>query len=110
MTADANNLLKGLLQKDPSKRLGNGPTGSEDIKQNKWFKGINWRKLEARQVTPKFLPAVNGKQCTANFDEAWTTLPLDDSPVGTPKSGDRDFFRGYTYVAPNVWLKSGESS
>jgi hypothetical protein len=93
-----------LLQKDPSRRLGSAPNGSEDLKQQKWFKVINWRKLEARQVTPKFLPAVNGKQCTANFDEMWTKLPTDDSPASTPKSVDDDFFRGYTYVAPNTWL------
>jgi len=104
LTSDANNLLKGLLQKDPSKRLGNGPSGSEDIKQHKWFKTINWRKLEMRQVTPKFLPAVSGKHCTANFDEIWTNSPLDDSPAGTPKSGDLDFFQGYTYMAPKTWL------
>lgn len=94
-----------LLQKDPSKRLGNGPTGSNDIKQHKWFKGINWRKLELREVTPKFLPAVSGKHCTANFDEMWTNLPLDNSPAGTPKASDSDFFQGYTYVAPNAWLE-----
>lgn len=104
LTSEANNLLKGLLQKDQSKRLGNGPTGSEDIKQHKWFKSINWRKLEMRQVTPKFLPAVSGKHCTANFDEMWTNLPLDDSPAGTPKSSDFDFFQGYTYMAPKTWL------
>lgn len=105
LTSEAHNLLKGLLQKDPSKRLGNGPTGSNDIKQHKWFKGINWRKLELREVTPKFLPAVNGKHCTANFDEMWTNLPLDNSPAGTPKASDSDFFQGYTYVAPNAWLE-----
>ncbi|KAH9544468.1 hypothetical protein CY35_13G121800 [Sphagnum magellanicum] len=104
LSNEANALLKGLLQKDPSRRLGSAPNGSEDLKQQKWFKVINWRKLEARQVTPKFLPAVNGKQCTANFDEMWTKLPTDDSPASTPKSVDDDFFRGYTYVAPNTWL------
>uniref|UniRef100_A0A7I4CRG1 non-specific serine/threonine protein kinase n=1 Tax=Physcomitrium patens TaxID=3218 RepID=A0A7I4CRG1_PHYPA len=107
LTADANNLLKG---KDPSKRLGNGPTGSRDVKQHKWFKNINWRKLEMREVTPKFVPAVNGKQCTANFDEMWTMLPIDDSPAGTPKTTDHDFFQGYTYVSPNVWLQGDDSS
>lgn len=99
-----------LLQKDPSKRLGNGPTGSRDVKQHKWFKNINWRKLEMREVTPKFVPAVNGKQCTANFDEMWTMLPIDDSPAGTPKTTDHDFFQGYTYVSPNVWLQGDDSS
>ncbi|KEH31878.1 serine/threonine-protein kinase AtPK2/AtPK19 isoform X2 [Medicago truncatula] len=105
LTSDAHSLLKGLLQKDPSTRLGSGPNGDEQIKNHKWFKSINWTKLEAREVQPKFKPAdVAGKECTANFDRCWTTMPLEDSPASTPTAGDH--FQGYTYVAPNPWLSS----
>ena len=74
-----------LLQKEPSKRLGNGVNGSDDIKQHKWFKVINWKKLEARKVQPKFRPEVTGQDCIANFDERWTKMPAHDSPASTPK-------------------------
>ncbi|CAM6058167.1 unnamed protein product [Sphagnum tenellum] len=104
LTSEANLFLKGLLQKDASRRLGSGPNGSDELKQQKWFKSINWHKLEAREIVPKFIPAVSGKHCTANFDEIWTNLPIDDSPASTPKAGDCNYFRGYTYVAPNAWL------
>lgn len=104
LTSEAITLLKGLLQKDPSKRLGSGPRGSDEIKQHKWFKSINWRKLEAREIQPKFRPTVNGIECIANFDEMWTKLPLQDSPASTPKGEDANFFQGYTYIAPNPYL------
>ncbi|KAL0440825.1 UNVERIFIED_CONTAM: Serine/threonine-protein kinase AtPK2/AtPK19 [Sesamum radiatum] len=104
LSSEAHSLLKGLLQKDPLKRLGSGLKGAEEIKSHKWFRTINWKKLEARELQPKFKPDVSGKDCTANFDRCWTAMPLDDSPAPTPTSGEH--FHGYTYVAPNPWLSS----
>ncbi|XP_062116379.1 serine/threonine-protein kinase AtPK1/AtPK6-like [Humulus lupulus] len=104
LTSGAHSLLKGLLQKEPSRRLGSGPTGGDEIKAHKWFQTINWKKLEAREITPKFKPEVNGKDCIANFDKCWTVMPLVDSPASTPTTGEH--FQGYTYVAPNPWLSS----
>lgn len=100
LTSEAHSLLKGLLQKDPSKRLGSGASGSDDIKGHKWFKSISWKKLEARQIQPTFKPDVNGNCCIANFDGCWTTMPLDDhEPPSTPKADhDQHHFAGYSYV------------
>ncbi|XP_027331331.1 serine/threonine-protein kinase AtPK2/AtPK19-like isoform X2 [Abrus precatorius] len=84
LTSEAHSLLKGLLQKDPSTRLGSGPNGDDQIKSHKWFRSINWNKLEARELEPKFKPDVSGKDCTANFDQCWTAMPPDDSPAPTP--------------------------
>ncbi|KAL3819334.1 hypothetical protein ACJIZ3_005239 [Penstemon smallii] len=105
LSSDAHSLLKGLLQKDPSKRLGSGPKGADEIKFHKWFRTVNWKKLEARELQPKFKPDVIGKDCTANFDKCWTAMPLDDSPAPTPTTAG-EHFQGYTYVAPNPWLSS----
>ncbi|KAL6319066.1 hypothetical protein AAG906_001539 [Vitis piasezkii] len=104
LSSEAHSLLKGLLQKEPSRRLGSGPTGGDEIQNHKWFRSINWKKLEARELQPKFKPDVSGKDCTANFDQCWTAMPLDDSPAPTPTAGGH--FQGYTYVAPNPWLSS----
>ncbi|KAJ1431720.1 Serine/threonine-protein kinase, active site [Sesbania bispinosa] len=78
-------------KKDASKRLGSGPSGSEEIKSHKWFKSVNWKKLEAREIRPSFVPEVAGKHCVANFEERWTTMPLLDSPAASPKKGDKTF-------------------
>lgn len=104
LSSEAHSLLKGLLQKDPSKRLGIGENKSNGIKQHKWFKCINWSKLEARAIQPNFRPEVKGMDCIANFDKKWTIMPAQDSPASTPKADDVGFFTGYTYVAPNTWL------
>ncbi|KAE8662790.1 Serine/threonine-protein kinase AtPK2/AtPK19 [Hibiscus syriacus] len=97
LSSEAHSLLKGvfkalvyvshflfLLHKDPSKRLGSGPTGSEEIKRCKWLKTINWKKLEAREIQPGFHPEIAGKHCVANFVERWTDMPLTFSPASSP--------------------------
>ncbi|KAL6988002.1 Serine/threonine-protein kinase AtPK2/AtPK19 [Sarracenia purpurea var. burkii] len=99
LSSDAHSLLKGLLQKDPSKRLGNGPKGSDEVKCHKWFKPINWKKLEAREIHPNFRPEVAGNLCIANFDKCWTDMPLQDSPVSSPNANS-NIFEGFTYVRP----------
>nr|AXO66326.1 40S ribosomal protein S6 kinase [Fraxinus mandshurica] len=98
LSSEAHSLLKGLLQKDSSKRLGSGPKGSDEIKRHKWFKLINWKKLEDRAIQPSFRPEVAGKHCIANFDKQYTEMPVSDSPVSSPKVDD--FFQGFTYVRP----------
>ncbi|KAG7021487.1 Serine/threonine-protein kinase AtPK2/AtPK19, partial [Cucurbita argyrosperma subsp. argyrosperma] len=104
LSTEAHSLLRGLLQKDPSKRLGSGPNRGADIKNHKWFRPVNWKKLECRELQPKFKPDVKGNDCTANFDNCWTTMPPDDSPAPTPTDGGH--FHGYSYVAPDPWLSS----
>ncbi|KAI4353567.1 hypothetical protein L6164_002506 [Bauhinia variegata] len=98
LSSEAHALLKGLLQKEACKRLGNGPRGSQEIKGHKWFKSINWRKLEAREIQPSFRPEVAGKQCIANFEKCWTDMPVVDSPAASPNGGNP--FMGFTYVRP----------
>lgn len=90
-----------LLQKEAGKRFGSGPKGSDEIKSHKWFRSINWKKLEAREIQPSFCPEVAGKHCVANFEERWTAMPLLDSPAASPK-GCENPFRGYSFMRPDL--------
>jgi p70 ribosomal S6 kinase len=101
LSNEAHAILKGLLQKEPERRLGSGLSGAEEIKQHKWFKGINWKKLEAREVMPSFKPEVSGRQCIANFDKCWTDMSVLDSPASSPSSDPKaNPFTNFTYVRP----------
>ena len=51
LSSEAQNLVKGLLQKEASKRLGYGPSGSADVMKHPFFKTVDWRKLEQRVVS-----------------------------------------------------------
>ena len=93
-----------LLHKEAGRRLGSGPGGSDEIKNHKWFKSINWKRLEARQIQPSFRPNVAGKTCIANFDECWTSMPVLDSPVASPVAANSNFV-GFSYVRPAPFLQ-----
>ncbi|KAL6770959.1 S6K1 [Auxenochlorella protothecoides x Auxenochlorella symbiontica] len=106
LSTPAANLVKALLQKDPTKRLGYGPAGSADIKAHPFFRSINWGLLEQRKVASPFLPSVSHVESVENFDRIWTDLPPQDSPCVTPRDGslsvDDNLFVGFTYVAPSL--------
>ncbi|XP_010683458.2 serine/threonine-protein kinase AtPK2/AtPK19 [Beta vulgaris subsp. vulgaris] len=100
LTSEAHSLLKELLQKDPSRRLGSGVLASEEVKRHKWFKSINWKKLDARDIQPSFRPEVAGKLCTANFEKCWTDMSVVISPAASPNGNGSLFFKNFTYVRP----------
>ena len=50
VSKDAKDLLTKLLERNPSRRLGVGDNGADDIKKHKFFKSIEWEKLYKREV------------------------------------------------------------
>ncbi|CAL4930842.1 unnamed protein product [Urochloa decumbens] len=104
LSSEVHSLLKGLLHKEAGRRLGSGPGGSDEIKNHKWFKSINWKRLEGRQIQPSFRPNVAGKTCIANFDECWTSMPVLDSPAASPVAANSNFV-GFSYVRPAPFLQ-----
>ena len=53
---DTASLLRGLLQKDPWKRLGGGIKDAAEIKQHPYFKDVNWDDVYNKRIRP---PPVN---------------------------------------------------
>lgn len=80
--ADARSLLKGLLQRDPKKRLGYGPDDGKELMRHPFFKSIDWVKLYNRELTPPFKPKVTeGKMDTTNIDEDFKKEIPKDTPM-----------------------------
>ena len=55
---EAKDLICKLLVIEPSKRLGVGKDGIENLKNHPYFQSINWKDLEELKVTPPFIPEV----------------------------------------------------
>ena len=56
LTADAQDLIKKLLKKNPESRLGFN--GASEIKKHPFFKKMNWDKVANREVDPPIIPIV----------------------------------------------------
>lgn len=101
-SADAKDLFTRLLRREPKKRLGYHSGDMEVIKNHRYFRGLDWEKLERRELTPPIIPQISNPEACENFDTMFTDLPL--SPVlnkgvwdGMNKHDDP--FGGFSYVA-----------
>ncbi|ODQ66993.1 kinase-like protein [Nadsonia fulvescens var. elongata DSM 6958] len=80
LSADAKDFLSKLLRKDPSKRIGDKDI--EKIKKCRFFRKINWKKLETRDpnLVPPIVPVITDPVKAENFSREFTDMPL--SPGG----------------------------
>ncbi|CAA9966480.1 Ribosomal protein S6 kinase beta-1 [Pyrenophora teres f. maculata] len=113
LSADAKDLLTRLLRKDPKKRLGfNRAKDLQTIKKHRFFRKIDWKKLETRELEPPIQPLITDPELAENFAQDFTDLPL--SPV-LGKKFDEVFaenqtnpFGGFSFVASQSLLDAGE--
>ncbi|KAK0846372.1 hypothetical protein LTS02_014926 [Friedmanniomyces endolithicus] len=114
---DAKDLLTRLLRKDPSKRLGGTNTKDlKTLKAHRFFRRIDWKKLERREVEPPIQPVITDPELAENFDNKFTDLAM--SPVlSRDGQGFADYmqdvvkaevnpFGGFSYVASESLLES----
>jgi serine/threonine protein kinase len=85
-------LIRGLLQVDVSKRLGCAAAGAEEIKSHPWFAGIDWDKIYNHQYQPPLVPFVENAADTQNYAE-YTDQDTSDIPVTSPVTPD--MFAGF---------------
>jgi serine/threonine protein kinase len=109
LSADAKDLLTRLLRKDPAKRLGSViPKDLQTLKKHRFFRKIDWKKLEARELEPPIQPMITDPELAENFSPEFTELSL--SPVVTSKepsflSASKDeMFGGFSFVASSSLL------
>ena len=106
MTNEAKDLIQQFLVVDPSKRLGEGPNGSQNIKNHPFFKGINWEDAWNRKIKPPFIPNLRNDTDLKYFDTIFTDEPID-GPKRKITLRDRERepsndYNGFTYVAGSV--------
>jgi len=80
----ARDLIRKLLQPDLSKRYGNLKGGVDDIKNHKWFAGVNWEHVENKLIIPPYIPRCRYNGDTSHFDQ----YPEDYEPYDVQKEED----------------------
>ena len=76
----ARSILTGLLNRDPSQRLG--VNGAEEIKRHPFFaQHIDFVRLSQKKIRPPFKPSVSSPVDVSNFDTVFTAEEPTDSVV-----------------------------
>jgi hypothetical protein len=105
LSDNARDILKGLLNRDPARRLGCGPGDATEIKSHPFFASIDWNALLMCRVPPPWVPTVSGSMDTSQFDAEFTSMPIvSPSSLREPHLSShvaRTAFEGFTYVAPS---------
>lgn len=77
LTPDAKDLLTRLLRKEPSKRLGyHMPRDLQTIKKHRFFRKIDWKALERRELDAPIKPVITDPALAENFSVDFTQLQL----------------------------------
>nr|XP_036225113.1 protein kinase C, brain isozyme isoform X1 [Bactrocera oleae]XP_036225114.1 protein kinase C, brain isozyme isoform X1 [Bactrocera oleae]XP_036225115.1 protein kinase C, brain isozyme isoform X1 [Bactrocera oleae]XP_036225116.1 protein kinase C, brain isozyme isoform X1 [Bactrocera oleae]XP_036225117.1 protein kinase C, brain isozyme isoform X1 [Bactrocera oleae] len=103
LSKEAKEACKGFLTKQPSKRLGCGPTGEADVRIHPFFRRIDWEKIENREVQPPFKPKIKHRKDVSNFDKQFTSEKTDLTPTDKVfmMNLDQTEFVGFSYVNPD---------
>ncbi|KAF9370548.1 hypothetical protein CPB97_002651 [Podila verticillata] len=80
----AKDLIKKLLTADRTKRLGNLKDGSDDIKNHKWFRGVDWKGLLDKTVTAPIVPPYVHPGDTGNFEKYPEVVDDGAGQLGDP--------------------------
>lgn len=121
-SASACKLLKGLLNRDAGKRLGAargtmlalGGVGA--LKQQPFFSGLDWGKLELKEIEPPEDFSVENDEDLRHFHEEFVnmTLPRSVKEMSKldflPKRCESENFRGFSFIGDSFPLPDRTTS
>lgn len=64
---NAKSLVKHILVADLTKRYGNLKNGVNDIKNHRWFAGLDWTRVVSKHIDMPYKPPVKSASDTSNF-------------------------------------------
>ncbi|CAF1038211.1 unnamed protein product [Adineta steineri] len=104
LSVESITIMKRLLRKNVSHRLGAGEHDAADVKRQSFFKNLIWDDLLSKKIKPPFVPTVRSPDDVSNFDTEFTS----EEPILTPakdprpiRDDDQEHFSGFDYV--NEW-------
>ena len=76
---EAQELVRGLLERDASKRLGAGERDAAAVEEHAAFARIDWDRLIQKEIEPSYRPQLKDKNDTSNFDPTFTRKKFHES-------------------------------
>uniref|UniRef100_A0A1B6LZ33 Ribosomal protein S6 kinase n=1 Tax=Graphocephala atropunctata TaxID=36148 RepID=A0A1B6LZ33_9HEMI len=103
LTPDARDLVRKLLKRTPSQRLGYGPEDGEAVRRHPFFKTVNWTDVINKVPKCPFKINLKSPDDVSQFDTKFTKQTPIDSPDESMLSESANLvFQGFTYIAPSV--------
>ncbi|CAL4099842.1 unnamed protein product, partial [Meganyctiphanes norvegica] len=104
LSREATDILKQLLDKDSSRRLGVTFSPYGEIKDHPFFHYIDWQKIERKEVETPYKPRLRHILDVQYFDPLFTKrnaaiTPLEESILA---SMDQAAFTEFSYTNPNI--------
>uniref|UniRef100_A0A8C2BT08 Protein kinase C n=1 Tax=Cyprinus carpio TaxID=7962 RepID=A0A8C2BT08_CYPCA len=101
LSREAVAICKGLLTKNPAKRLGGGEDAERELREHPFFRWIDWDRLERLEIQPPFKPRSVSRK-GENFDKFFTSAPsaLTPSDPDVLAAISQEEFQGFTYINP----------
>ncbi|XP_033991294.1 protein kinase C eta type isoform X1 [Trematomus bernacchii] len=106
LSDEAVHILKSFLTKNPARRLGcvASEGGESAVTGHAFFTGIDWEKLNRREIEPPFKPRIKTPEDVNNFDpdftqEEPTLTPIDDPMI---PSINQEEFRNFSFTSPDL--------
>lgn len=101
LSSQAISLLKGLLTREPLRRLGSGPDDAKEIEKHPFFEEVEWDKLSKGDVPPPWDPQIGGSLDTSQFDNEFTSMPMfspQSVKHGFGTTPQDNTFEGFTFT------------
>jgi len=103
LSEEALDLLRGLLCKDPSRRLGCGPGGPAELQRHPFFASVDWTKMVENQMESPLRPP-NKERVRAveqeDFEQSFGKI-TESSPQ-LKKAQDPELFKGFDFVNEQI--------
>ena len=90
---EAKNIIVKLLEKNPGSRLGK--SGLNEIKSHPFFGNLNFDMVNNKKLKSPFKPKVLEDDLTCNFDEEYTSMNIEESPVADWISDYQEWFNEF---------------
>lgn len=84
LTPATKDIISLLLKKNPNERLGKG--GLEQVINHPFFQSVNTKNVIAQKTTSPKKPTISNEDPTANFDNIYTSLSVDNLEGAVDKS------------------------